>query len=176
MPSTPNTPSKPNTMRIGHGYDLHRLEPNGDDQPGRPLKLGGVEIDHDRGPIAHSDGDALLHAVTDALLGAICEPDIGQLFPNDDPRNEAQDSRIFLKAAVERVHAVGYRIGNLDATIVLERPKLSLYKDLMRANLAAGLGVEVDQVNIKGKTHEGVDALGRNEAVEVHCVVLLLQS
>lgn len=169
----PSTPSERLSMRIGHGYDLHRLEPNAQGEPGRPLVLGGVEIDHDRGPVAHSDGDALLHAVTDALLGAICEPDIGQLFPNDDPRNESQDSRVFLEAAVERVRAAGYTIGNLDATIVLERPKLSPYKDLMRANLAAGLDVELGRVNIKGKTHEGVDALGRNEAVEVHCVVLL---
>lgn len=170
----PSTPTNRLSMRIGHGYDLHRLEPNGDGQPGRPLVLGGVEIEHDRGPVAHSDGDALLHAVTDALLGAIGAPDIGQLFPNDDPRHESQDSRVFLIAAVEQVHAAGYTIGNLDATIVLERPKLSPHKDLMRSNLAAGLGVGLDQVNIKGKTHEGVDALGRNEAVEVHCVVLLL--
>lgn len=172
----PTTHSTQPLMRIGHGYDLHRLEPIGNGQPGRPLVLGGVMMDHERGPISHSDGDALLHAVTDALLGAICAPDIGQLFPNDDPRNESRDSRVFLAAAVERVHAAGYQIGNLDATIVLERPKLSPHKDLMRSNLAAGLGIELDQLNIKGKTHEGVDALGRNEAVEVHCVVLLLRA
>ncbi|MFG0246318.1 MAG: 2-C-methyl-D-erythritol 2,4-cyclodiphosphate synthase [Phycisphaerales bacterium JB052] len=162
--------------RIGHGYDLHRLEPNGQDQPGRPFVLGGVEIQHDRGPIAHSDGDALLHAVTDALLGAIGAPDIGQLFPDHDPRNESQSSVVFLEAAVQRVRDAGYIIGNLDATIICERPKLSPHKDLMRANLAAGLGVSEDQVNIKGKTHEGVDAIGRNEAIEVHCVVLLVPS
>ena len=89
--------------RIGHGYDLHRLEPNGEHGPGRPFILGGVEIEHDRGPVAHSDGDALLHAITDALLGAIGAPDIGQLFPNDDPRNESVDSRVFLRAAAGRV-------------------------------------------------------------------------
>ena len=162
------------SIRIGHGYDLHRLEPNGADQPGRPFVLGGVEIAHDRGPVAHSDGDALLHAVTDALLGAIGAPDIGQLFPNDDPRHESKNSRVFLEAAVEQVRAAGYGIGNIDVTVVCELPKLSPHKGLMRSNLAAGLGVAEDRVNIKGKTHEGVDAIGRNEAVEVHCVVLLL--
>jgi 2-C-methyl-D-erythritol 2,4-cyclodiphosphate synthase len=162
-------------IRIGHGYDLHRLEPNGGNGPGRPFVLGGVEIEHNRGPIAHSDGDALFHAVTDALLGAINAPDIGQLFPDDDPRHESQDSRVFLEAARDRVRQAGYFISNLDATIICERPKLSPHKDLMRGNLAAGLGVELDQINIKGKTHEGVDAIGRNEAVEVHCVVLVMR-
>jgi len=167
-------------FRIGHGYDLHRLEPNGAHGAGRAFILGGVEIEHDRGPVAHSDGDALLHAITDALLGAIGAPDIGQLFPDDDPRNESEDSKVFLEAAARKVLEAGYAIGNLDATIVCERPKLSPYKDLMRANIAAGLelaGLEVgvDRVNLKGKTHEQVDAVGRNEAIEVHCVVLLIR-
>jgi 2-C-methyl-D-erythritol 2,4-cyclodiphosphate synthase len=161
--------------RIGHGYDLHRLEPNADEGPGRPFVLGGVEIEHDRGPVAHSDGDALLHAVTDALLGAIGAPDIGQLFPNDDPRHESEDSRVFLVEAARRVRDAGYTIGNLDATVICEAPKLSPHKDLMRTNIAAGLDVPEDRVNIKGKTHERVDAVGRNEAIEVHCVVLLTQ-
>ena len=162
-------------MRIGHGYDLHRLEVQQPDGDGRALIIGGVEIEHDRGPVAHSDGDALLHAITDALLGAIGEPDIGQLFPNDDPRHESQDSRVFLEEAIGRVRDHGFEVGNLDATIICERPKLSPYKELMRANVAAGLGVELGQVNIKGKTHEGVDSIGRGEAIEVHCVVLLSQ-
>ena len=165
----------PLPTRIGHGYDLHRLEPNGEAQPGRPLVLGGVEIEHDRGPVAHSDGDALLHAVTDALLGAIGAPDIGQLFSNEDPENESQDSSVFLEAAVRRVREAGYTIGNLDATVICERPKLSPHKELMRANLAAGLGVGEDRVNVKAKTHEGVDAIGQNKAIEVHCVVLLVR-
>lgn len=160
--------------RIGHGYDLHRLEPNGDDGPGRPFVLGGVEIEHDRGPVAHSDGDALLHAVTDALLGAIGAPDIGQLFPNDDPRHESEDSRVFLVEAARRVKEAGYAIGNLDATVICEAPKISPHKGLMRTNIAAGLDVPEDRVNVKGKTHERVDAVGRNEAIEVHCVVLLI--
>ena len=160
--------------RIGHGYDLHRLEPNDEHGPGRPFVLGGVEIEHDRGPVAHSDGDALLHAVTDALLGAIGAPDIGQLFPNDDPRHESEDSRVFLVEAARRVREAGYAIGNLDATVICEAPKLSPHKHLMRTNIAAGLDVPVDRVNVKGKTHERVDAVGRNEAIEVHCVVLLV--
>lgn len=162
--------------RIGHGYDLHRLEPNGEHGPGRPFILGGVEIEHDRGPIAHSDGDALLHAITDALLGAIGAPDIGQLFPDDDPRNESEDSRVFLEAAADQIRDAGYAIGNLDATIICERPKLSPHKDLMRQNIAAGLNIPADRINLKGKTHEQVDAVGRNEAVEVHCVVLLVRT
>ena len=165
-----------NMLRIGHGYDLHRLEVQAPEGEGRAFVLGGVEIEHDRGPVAHSDGDVLLHAVTDALLGAIGAPDIGQLFPNDDPRNESQDSRVFLTEAMKRVRAAGYGVVNLDVTVVCERPKLSGHKNIMRANLAAGLGVDVSQVNIKAKTHEGVDAIGRGEAIEVHCVVLLARS
>ncbi len=162
-----------NLLRIGHGYDLHRLEVQAPQGEGRAFILGGVEIEHDRGPVAHSDGDALLHAVTDGLLGAIGEPDIGQLFPNDDPRNESQNSRVFLAEAVKRVGDRGFSVVNIDITVICERPKLSGYKDLMRSNVAAGLDVEVDRVNIKAKTHEGVDSIGRGEAIEVHCVVLL---
>lgn len=159
--------------RIGHGYDLHRLEPNGEGGTGRTFILGGVKIEHDRGPVAHSDGDALLHAITDALLGAIGAPDIGQLFPDNDPRNESEDSLVFLQAAASKVRSAGYEIGNLDATIICERPKLSPHKELMKQTIASGLEIDLDQINLKGKTHEQVDAVGRNEAVEVHCVVLL---
>jgi 2-C-methyl-D-erythritol 2,4-cyclodiphosphate synthase len=163
-------------LRIGHGYDLHRLEVQSPKGDGRAFVLGGVEIEHDRGPVAHSDGDALLHAVTDGLLGAIGGPDIGQLFPDDDVSNESVDSRVFLAEAIRRVCAEGYTVVNVDATVICERPKLSGYKELMRANVAAGLGIDVGRVNIKGKTHEGVDAVGRGEAIEVHCLVLLARS
>ena len=163
-------------FRIGHGYDLHRLEPNGDNGPGRAFILGGVEIEHDRGPVAHSDGDALLHAITDALLGAIGAPDIGQLFPDNDPKHESQDSRDFLLAAVQKIRQAKYQIANLDATIICERPKLSPHKELMRRNIASALGIHEQYVNLKGKTHEQVDAVGRNEAIEVHCVVLLMHA
>jgi 2-C-methyl-D-erythritol 2,4-cyclodiphosphate synthase len=125
------------------------------------------------GPISHSDGDALYHAITDALLGAVALPDIGQLFPDTDPRHESQDSAEFLSEASRRVGELGMRVINLDATVILERPKLSPVKDAMRANIASLLGIEIGSVNIKGKTHERVDAVGEGRAIEVHCVVLL---
>ncbi|MCE7974682.1 MAG: 2-C-methyl-D-erythritol 2,4-cyclodiphosphate synthase [Leptolyngbya sp. PLA1] len=160
-------------FRIGHGYDLHRLEPQAPVGQGRPLILAGVRLAHDRGPIAHSDGDALYHAVTDAILGALALPDIGQLFPDTDPRHESQDSEVFLRAAADRAAALGWHVENLDATVILERPKLSPHKDAMRANLARVLAISDDRVNVKGKTHERVDAVGEGRAVEVHAVVLL---
>ncbi len=137
------------------------------------MVVGGVRFDHPAGPVGHSDGDALLHAITDALLGAIGEPDIGQLFPDTDPRHEAQDSAVFLAEAVRRVRQRGLGVVNLDATVVLERPKLGPRKGEVRARVAELLGVPVDRVNVKGKTHEGVDAVGEGRAIEVHCVVLL---
>ncbi|MEC9374106.1 MAG: 2-C-methyl-D-erythritol 2,4-cyclodiphosphate synthase [Planctomycetota bacterium] len=161
------------TIRIGHGYDLHRLEPVAPSGAGRPLILAGVRIDHDRGPVAHSDGDAIYHAVTDALLGALAMPDIGQLFPDDDPRHESEDSSVFLKEAVRRMRGAGWRPVNLDATVILERPKLGPMKEAMRANIAHWLELPLDAVNLKGKTHERVDAVGEGRAVEVHVVALL---
>lgn len=160
--------------RIGHGYDLHRLEPVAPAGAGRPFVLGGLRIDHDRGPVGHSDGDALLHAVTDAILGALAEPDIGQLFSDRDPRWDGADSTIFLADAVRRMRARGLRIGNVDATVICERPKIGPVKDLMRARLAELLGTDVGTINIKGKTHEKVDAVGEGRAIEVHVVALLV--
>ncbi|MDP6987265.1 MAG: 2-C-methyl-D-erythritol 2,4-cyclodiphosphate synthase [Phycisphaerales bacterium] len=159
--------------RIGHGYDLHRLEPRAPEGSGRPFVLGGVPFDHPVGPVGHSDGDAVLHAVTDALLGAIGEPDIGQLFPDDDPRHEDADSGTFLREAAKRVEDQGFCLGNLDITIICEQPKIGPRKDEMRNRIAAILGCEVRQVNLKGKTHEGVDAVGEGRAIEVHVVALL---
>lgn len=158
-------------MRIGHGYDLHRLEVPG--EGGKPLVLGGVRLEHDRGPVAHSDGDALYHAVTDGILGALALPDIGQLFPDTDPRHESEDSAVFLKAAGAKVKGLGWRVVNVDATVILERPKLAAQKDEMRANIARVLGMPLQDVNVKGKTHEKVDAVGEGRAVEVHVVVLV---
>ena len=115
--------------RIGHGYDLHRLEPD------LPLVVGGVKIDHDRGCAAHSDGDVVYHAVTDAILGALGQDDIGQLFPDNDPKWKDADSHIFFEEAVRRMGNAGYALGNLDITVILERPKLSPHKAAIRQNL-----------------------------------------
>lgn len=155
---------------------MHRLEPMGatpDGQGVKPLVMGGIRIDHDRGPVAHSDGDALLHAITDAILGALALPDIGQLFPDTDPRHESEDSSEFLREAVRQATRRGYRVVNLDATVILERPRLSPHKEAIRERVAVILGVDRSTVNIKGKTHEKVDAVGEGRAVEVHVVVLL---
>jgi 2-C-methyl-D-erythritol 2,4-cyclodiphosphate synthase len=153
--------------RIGHGFDLHRLE------PGLKLIVGGVHFEHDRGCAAHSDGDVLYHCVTDAILGALGQEDIGQLFPDDAPAWQGADSRIFVEEAVRRMRAAGYQIGNLDVTVILERPKLSPHKAAIRANLAGLLGCDPSAVNLKGKTHEKVDAIGEGRAIACHAVVLL---
>ena len=164
-------PSKP--LRVGHGYDLHRLEQHPPEGAGRPLVLGGIPFDHDRGPVGHSDGDVVLHAITDALLGAIGAPDIGALFADDDPQWEGMDSAVFLAEAVKRVTAAHMSIVNLDITIICERPKISPHKEALCSHLADLLGIARDQVNLKGKTHERVDAVGEGRAIETHVVVLL---
>ncbi len=135
--------------------------------------IGGVAVEHPTGPVAHSDGDVLLHAVTDALLGAIAQGDIGELFPDDDPANDGRDSADFLREAVRRVHHAGFRVVNLDGTVVAERPKLKPIRHAVRANLARLLEVPQDCVHVKGKTHEGVDAVGRGEAIEAYVTTLL---
>ena len=154
-------------LRIGHGYDLHRLE------PGHPFILGGVKLDHDRGPVGHSDGDAVYHCVVDAILGALALPDIGEMFPDTDPRYKNQPSSLFLQRAREEMENMGWRMTNMDITIILERPKVAPIKGRIRENVARELGVEVEQVNVKAKTHEKVDAIGEGRAVEVHAVALL---
>jgi 2-C-methyl-D-erythritol 2,4-cyclodiphosphate synthase len=136
--------------------------------------LAGAE-EFDRGPVARSDGDVLYHAVTDAILGAAGQPDIGQLFPDSDEANEGRDSEEFLVEAVRRVRAAGWEVGNLDATVILQRPKLSPHKGRIRTNLSRLLGVGAERVNVKGKTHEGVDAVGEERAVEAHAVVVLVR-
>lgn len=161
------------TLRIGHGYDLHRLEPPPPAGRGRPFILGGVPIEHHAGPVGHSDGDPLLHAITDAILGALAHPDIGQLFPDTDPRHHSQDSADFLREALRRAREDGWRIANLDATVILEAPKLAPHKEPIRANLARLLDLPHPRVNIKGKTHEKVDAIGEGRAIEVHALILL---
>jgi 2-C-methyl-D-erythritol 2,4-cyclodiphosphate synthase len=171
-PNASDRPAPP-PLRIGHGYDLHRLEPSGAGGPGRPLIVGGVRLEHDRGPVARSDGDALYHAVTDAILGSLGLPDIGELFPDSSEAHENQDSADFLVEAVRLAGEAGYRPVNLDATVILERPKLKPVKGEIRANLARLLGLDETLVNVKGKTHERVDAVGEGRAIETHAVVLM---
>jgi 2-C-methyl-D-erythritol 2,4-cyclodiphosphate synthase len=160
-------------FRVGHGYDLHRLEPLAPTGAGRAFVLGGVTLEHDRGPVAHSDGDALYHALTDAILGALGQPDIGQLFPDTDPRHAAQDSRVFVSEATKRMREAGYHVLNVDATVILEKPKLGPHKETIRSNIALLLGADSTRVNIKGKTHEKVDAVGEGRAVEAHVVIMM---
>ena len=155
--------------RIGHGYDLHRL------QPGGKLTLGTIVVSTDISPIAHSDGDVVLHALVDALLGAIAQGDIGELFPNTDPQWKNAPSRVFVEAAMQRVKNAGYNVGNADITILAERPKLKSFKPAIRQAVADLLNVPIDQVNIKAGTNEGVDAIGRGEAIAAHAIVMLIE-
>lgn len=157
-------------FRIGSGYDLHRLA------EGRPLILAGVRIPFERGLVGHSDADLVCHAVTDAVLGAAAAGDIGQLFPDTDAQWKDANSLALLGHAVERVRAAGFEIGNVDVTVVAERPKLQPHVAAMRRTLAAALGVDVAVVSIKAKTNEQVDATGRGEAMACHAVALLVRS
>jgi 2-C-methyl-D-erythritol 4-phosphate cytidylyltransferase/2-C-methyl-D-erythritol 2,4-cyclodiphosphate synthase len=159
--------SEPGALRIGTGYDLHRLV------PGRPLVLGGVVIPFDRGLDGHSDADILCHAITDAVLGAAAEGDIGRMFPDTDPAWKGADSLALLRGAVACVHGAGFAVVNVDATIIAQRPKLLPHLPAIRANLASALHVEVGAVSVKGKTNEGVDSMGRGEAMACHAVALL---
>ncbi|WOL07000.1 hypothetical protein Cni_G15735 [Canna indica] len=165
--TSPPPPSLP--FRVGHGFDLHRLEPN------LPLIIGGIDIPHDRGCEAHSDGDVLLHCVVDAILGALGLPDIGQIFPDTDPKWKGAASSVFVREAVKLMHEAGYELGNLDATLILQRPKLSPHKEAIRANLCDLLGAHPSVVNLKAKTHEKVDSLGENRSIAAHTVVLLIR-
>ena len=175
LPANSPKPRDAHPYRIGHGYDLHRLEPRPPKGEGRVLILAGVRFDdHPAGPISHSDGDAVYHAVTDAVLGALGLPDIGQLFPDDDPRHESADSSIFLREAARRMNTAGFAVGNIDVTLICERPKVGPHKAAMIANIARGFGCDASRINLKGKTHEKVDAVGEGRAVEVHVVALLV--
>ena len=154
-------------MRVGIGHDTHRLRPGG------PLRLGGIDIPHDRELVGHSDADVLLHAVTDALLGAAALGDIGQLFPDTDPANHGRDSGEMLRTAVEAVQAIGWRVANVDCIVFAQRPKLLPYRQEIRERLAAILGVEPERVGLKGKTGELVGPVGLEEVIEAQCVALL---
>ncbi|MBL8764164.1 MAG: 2-C-methyl-D-erythritol 2,4-cyclodiphosphate synthase [Phycisphaerae bacterium] len=177
MPASDSPATAP--FRVGLGYDLHRIEPLPPNGHGRPFVLGGVQISEPgatTGPVGHSDADVLLHAVTDAILGALGLPDIGQLFPDTDPRHAGADSRVFLELAAARTRAAGWAVANLDAVVILERPKISPFKERIRASVASMLGIGAAQVNVKGKTHERVDAVGEGRAVEAHVVALLVRT
>jgi len=155
-------------IRIGNGYDLHRLV------AGRPLILAGVTIPFDLGLDGHSDADIVCHAVTDAILGAAGIGDIGRLFPDTDPTWKGADSIKLLKGAVAKVQEAGYRVSNVDVTVIAQKPKLLPYLDKMRANLAAALDVEPSAVSVKGKTNESVDSMGRGESMACHAVALIV--
>jgi 2-C-methyl-D-erythritol 2,4-cyclodiphosphate synthase len=154
-------------FRIGLGYDSHRLGQGG------PLRIGGVDVPGEFHAIGHSDADVLLHAVTDALLGAIAGPDIGRLFPDDAEENRDRDSRDFVLEAFRQVQTAGYAINNLDAVILAQRPKMAPHIDSMRHTVAEMLQTSIEQVGLKAKTGEGVDAVGRSEAIAARVTVML---
>ena len=157
-------------MRIGFGYDSHRFE------EGRPLVLGGVEFPGETGLRGHSDADVLIHAIIDALLGAAALGDIGSHFPDDDPKWNDADSAMLLAEVVREVRGAGWSIGNVDATVICERPKLAPCVELIRERLASVMGVGKGRVSVKGKTNEKMDDVGAGAGIVVHAVALLLPS
>lgn len=154
-------------MRIGQGYDLHRLV------LGRDLILGGVKIPYEMGLLGHSDADVLCHAIIDAIFGSIADGDIGRHFPDNDPKYKNADSILLLKEAGKILSDKGFKILNIDSTIIMERPKLALHIDNMRKNIANALNIDITDVSIKAKTNEGMDAAGRKEAAQAFAVVLV---
>jgi 2-C-methyl-D-erythritol 2,4-cyclodiphosphate synthase len=156
-------------FRVGQGLDVHALV------AGRRLVLGGVEIPYERGLLGHSDADVLLHAITDAILGAAGCGDIGAMFPDSDDAFRDADSRELLRRAVQRVGVDGWRVHNIDATVIAERPKIAPHVGAMRAAIAACTGVTAQAVNVKGKTAEKLGALGRSEGIAAQAVVLLVR-
>ncbi len=154
-------------MRIGQGFDVHALT------EGRKLIIGGVTIPYERGLLGHSDADVLLHAICDALIGAAGLGDIGTHFPDTDPRYKGADSRVLLREVVRLLSARGYRVVNLDSTVIAQAPRLAAHIAGMRANIAADLGLALDCVNVKAKTAEKLGALGRSEGISAQAVVLI---
>ena len=157
-------------FRIGEGWDTHALV------TGRPLILGGVTIPHTHGLLGHSDADALLHAITDALFGAAALGDIGRHFPDTDPAFAGSDSVVLLQECARRVRAAGWAIGNVDATIVAQAPKMAPHIEAMRARIASALAIALDQVNVKAKTAEKMGPVGEGRAIETRAVCLLLRA
>ena len=157
------------SIRIGHGFDLHQLV------EGRKLILGGIEIPHQRGLLGHSDADCLIHALSDAILGALALPDIGHYFPDDDPANRDLDSSLILQKAISLTKEKGFSVGNVDLTIIAQRPKLKDFIPAIRRNVSSLLQIEPDSVGIKATTHEKIGSLGREEGIAAHAVCLLYQ-
>jgi 2-C-methyl-D-erythritol 2,4-cyclodiphosphate synthase len=155
------------SFRVGIGHDTHRLAPGG------PLRVGGIDVPHDKHAVGHSDADVLLHAITDALLGAAALGDIGEMFPDTDEANRGRDSADMLARAYDRVRQAGYEIVNLDCIVHAQRPKLSPHKQTIRERVASILGITPDQISIKAKTGEQVGPVGREEAIEAQCIVML---
>ena len=154
-------------MRIGHGYDVHKLV------EGRDLILGGVKIDYEKGLLGHSDADVLLHAVSDALLGAAGLGDIGRHFPDTDPKYKGADSLMLLREVYRKISEKGFRVGNIDVTMIAQKPKLKDYIPQMQANIAAAVGVTPDRVNVKATTEEKLGFTGTGEGMSCHAVCLL---
>ena len=154
-------------MRIGHGYDVHRLV------PGRDLIIGGVKIDYELGLDGHSDADVMLHAVMDALLGAAALRDIGYHFPDTDMRFKGADSRMLLREVARKIDEAGYKLGNVDVTMIAQKPKLKPHIPQMMENIAADLGVEVNRVNVKATTEEKLGFTGEGLGMSCHAVCLL---
>ena len=156
--------------RMGQGYDVHRLVKD------RKLVLGGVEIPYEKGLLGHSDADVLLHALMDALLGAAALGDIGHLFPDNDEQYKGADSRVLLREVVRRLQSRGYEVGNVDVTLVAQRPKVASYIALMRENIAEDLGVSLNSVNVKATTEEHLGFTGSGEGMAAHAVALIFES
>ncbi len=154
-------------MRIGHGYDVHRFAEN------RKCIIGGVEIPYEKGLLGHSDADVLLHAVSDAILGSCAMGDIGHLFPDTDPEFEGADSLVLLEKVVEAVGAKGYKVGNIDSTIIAQAPKMAPYINDMRANIARACNIDIDAVSVKATTEEKLGFTGALQGISAHAVCLL---
>ena len=154
-------------MRIGHGYDVHRLV------EGRKLIIGGVEISYDKGLLGHSDADVLLHAISDALLGAAALGDIGKHFPDSDEKYKCADSLVLLCEVAKILNENGYSVGNVDATVIAQKPKLASYVLKMRENIASALGIDVGNVSVKATTEEGLGFTGNGEGIAAHAVCLI---
>ena len=155
-------------MRIGHGYDVHRFAEN------RKCIIGGVEIPYEKGLLGHSDADVLLHAVSDAILGACAMGDIGHLFPDTDPEFEGADSLVMLEKVVEAVGAKGYKVGNIDSTIIAQAPKMAPYINDMRANMSKACNVDIDAVSVKATTEEKLGFTGALQGISAHAVCIML--